>query len=182
MIISFGGSIGSGKSGIARRLAEKLSYPYYDMGEVRRHMAAEKGMTLEEYNKLGETDATTDTAVDEYQTKLGQEKDNFVITGRTSWHFIPRSVKFFLKVDPRIGAERVFQSLQNRNEANNLNSIEDVLAANQRRMQSDALRYQKYFGIDVYDEAHYDYVIDTSHLNEEQVFARVCDIIEHISK
>lgn len=182
MIITFGGTIGSGKSGIARRLADKLGWPYYDMGDLRRKLAAERGMTLEEYNKLGETDASTDIDVDEYQSKLGKETDNFIISGRTSWYFIPHSVKLFLKVDPNIGAERVFQSLQGRNEASNLQTVDDVLAANRRRMESDALRYKKYFNIDVYDESHYDYVIDTSHLNEDEVFAKVCDIIEHIAK
>lgn len=182
MIITFGGTIGSGKSGIARRLADKLGWPYYDMGDLRRKLAAERGMTLEEYNKLGETDPSTDTDVDEYQKRLGEETDNFVISGRTSWHFIPHSVKLFLKVDPQIGAERVFHNLQNRNEANNLNSPAAVLAANKRRMESDSLRYKKYFGIDVYDESHYDHVIDTSRLTEDEVFARVCDIIEHIAK
>lgn len=182
MIISFGGSIGSGKSGIARRLAKKLGWPYYDMGGLRRELATERGLTLEEFNKLGETDPRTDLDVDEYQKKLGQEQDNFVIVGRTSWHFIPQSVKLFLKVDPQIGAERLFKDLQNRNEAKNLKIVADVLAANQRRLKSDARRYQKYFKIDVGDEAHYDYVIETTNLNEDEVFQAVCAIIDHILK
>ncbi len=178
MIISFGGSIGSGKSGVARRIAEKLGWPYYDMGDIRRKLAAERGMTLEEFNKLGEIDPKTDTDVDEYQAKLGKENDNFVITGRTSWHFIPHSLKLFLKVDPRIGAERVFRSLAGRNEADGLDSVDDVLAANQRRVESDRLRYKKYFNIDVYDESHYDHVIDTSKISQDEAFAKVCAIIE----
>jgi len=182
MIISFGGSIGSGKSGVARRIAEKLGWPYYDMGDIRRKLAAERGMTLEEFNTLGETDPKTDTDVDEYQVKLGKENDNFVITGRTSWHFIPHSLKLFLKVDPRIGAERVFRSLSGRNEADGLDSVDDVLAANQRRVESDRLRYKKYFNIDVYDESHYDVVIDTSAITQDEAFAKVCAILEEYNQ
>jgi cytidylate kinase len=181
MIISFGGSIGSGKSGVARSLAQKLGWPYYDMGDIRRKLAAERGMTLEELNILGESDPKTDTEVDEYQEKLGKEQDNFVISGRTSWHFIPHSLKIFLKVDPLIGAERVFKSLAGRNEADGLDSVETVLAANQRRVESDRLRYKKYFNIDVYDESHYDHVVDTSHITQNEAFERVCAIIEAIN-
>lgn len=60
-----------------------------------RH-SAKRGMTLAEYNKLGETDPSTDIEVDEYQKKLGETEDNFIIEGRTSWHFIPHSLKFLL--------------------------------------------------------------------------------------
>jgi len=179
MIVSFGGSIGSGKSGIAKRLASELDWPYYDMGDLRRQLAKERGMTLEEFNKLGETDPKTDTDVDEYQSKLGKENDNFVITGRTSWYFIPHSLKLFMKVDPHVGAERVFKNLSDRNEAHNLKNVEDVLKANERRIISDKLRYKKYFDIDVYDESHYDWVLDTSNLTEDKVFAKVWDYIKN---
>lgn len=178
MIISFGGSIGSGKSGLTRRLSEKLGWPAYDIGDIRRKIAAERGMTLEEYNKLGEKDPSTDLEVDEYQTRLGKEQDNFIISGRTSWYFIPHSIKIFLKVDPKIGAQRVFKDLQGRNEGGDLRSVEDVVAANIRRVASDQKRYQQYFNIDVYNEANYDYVIDTSDITEEEAFAKVCDILE----
>jgi len=178
MIISFGGSIGSGKSGIAKRLAEKLGWPLYDMGDVRRRMAQEREMTLEEFNKLGESDPRTDTEVDEYQTKLGQAEDNFIIVGRTSWHFIPQSLKIFLKAKPEIGAARVFKSLQGRNEGRNLETIEAVLESNKKRVISDGLRYQKYFQIDVFDETNYDWVLDTSDLTEDDVFKAVLSFVQ----
>ena len=49
MIISFGGAHGSGKSTIAKKIAEKLSWPRYYMGGLRREAAQKRGMTLEEY-------------------------------------------------------------------------------------------------------------------------------------
>jgi cytidylate kinase len=173
MIISFSGSEGSGKSGIAKRLATHLGWHYYDIGKLRRSMAAEKGMTLEEYNKLGETDERTDLEVDNYQAKLGQESDNFIIVGRTSWYFIPHSFKIFLSTRLEVGAERILKDLASRNEAKDLHTVEDVIASLHRRQTSDSFRYQKYFSIDVYDKNNFDWIFDTSDLTEDEVYIQV---------
>mgnify|MGYP003822174167 FL=1 len=53
MIISLSGAGGSGKSTIAMKLADKLGWPRYYIGGLRREMAARRGLTLAEYNKLG---------------------------------------------------------------------------------------------------------------------------------
>src|SRR5665811_1351260 len=165
MIISFSGAPGSGKSTIAQELAKKLSWPRYYMGIIRREAAKERGLTLAQYNKLGETDPSTDFEVDEYQKKLGQEENNFVIEGRTSWFLIPHSLKIYLDVDPEIGAKRIFQSLQkknNRNEDDNPKTWEDVLESNKKRLVSDSLRYQKYYNIDINKPEKYDLYLDIS--------------------
>ncbi len=180
MIISFSGNLGSGKSGVAKRLAKELGWPYYGMGKLRRKMAEEIGMTLAEYNKLGETDSSTDLEVDEYQTKLGKTQDNFIIDGRTSWYFIPHSIKIFLKVKLEIGAERIFKDLKDRNEDTNLKTIDDVVKSMQDRVASDTIRYKKYFDINVYNESHYDFVLDTTDLTEEDVFAKVWAYINQL--
>jgi len=176
MIISLSGAPGSGKSTIAQMLADKLSWPRYYMGGLRREAAKKRGMTLAEYNKLGENDPSTDTDVDNYVKELGEKEDNFIIEGRTSWYFIPHSLKIYLDVDPKEGAKRIFGSLQrknNRNEGENLNSVEDVLASTSERMASDKRRYRQYYDIEVYDKKNYDFCLDTTDLTPNQVFSRV---------
>ena len=176
MIISLSGAHGSGKSTIAKMLSEKLSWPRYYMGGLRREAAKKRGITLAEYNKLGEKDSKTDKEVDDYQKKLGETEDNFIIEGRTSWYFIPHSLKIYIDVNSQEGSKRIFKHLQKKNDRNedkNLDSPEKVWKSLERRLASDQLRYKKYYNINVNDLSHYDFYLDTSNLSIEEVFNKV---------
>jgi len=182
MIISISGALGSGKSTIAQMLADKLAWPRYYIGGLRREAAKRRGMTLTEYNELGESDPKTDQEVDCYQRDLGKNEDNFIIEGRTSWYFISQSLKIYLNVSQEVGAKRIFGSLQtknNRNEDRDLNSWQDVLESNRKRIESDNARYRLYYGIDVYDKKNYDYYLDTTDLTPDEVFQSVYDFIKN---
>ncbi len=181
MIISLNGRIGSGKSTIAQMLADKLAWPRYYMGGLRREAAQKRGLTLAEYNRLGETDISTDQEVDLYQKELGRIEDNFIIEGRTSWYFIPHSFKIYLDVSPDEGARRVFGSLQknnDRNEDRGLLSVRKVKESTEKRLASDSLRYKKYYNIDVNDLRHYDFYLNTTDLTPEQAFQAVYERVK----
>jgi cytidylate kinase len=169
MIISIGGDLGSGKSTLAKQLAEALGWTRYSMGKLHRDMAASKGMTLAEHNKLAESDANIDLEIDKYQENLGKTEDNLIIEGRTSWHFIPHSLKFYIKVDDNIGAKRVL--LANREgEDRDMDTVENVLDSLKTRKDNERKRYLDFFDIDVYDLKNYDYVIDTTNMTTAEVF------------
>ncbi len=181
MIISLSGAPGSGKSTVAKMLSAELSWPRYYMGGLRREAAKKRGMTLADYNKLGETDSVTDKEVDEYQKELGQKEDNFVIEGRTSWYLIPHSLKIYLDVSPEEGGRRIFDSLQrnnDRNEGEGLDSVEAVIESNKKRVISDNIRYHKYYNIDVYDFKNYDFYLDTTNLTPDEVFQSVYNFVK----
>ena len=175
------GAAGSGKSTAAQKLAKKLNWPRYYIGKIRREMAKKQGLTLAEYNRLGEKDPITDSEVDKYQKKLGKTKDNFVIEGRTSWYFIPHSLKIYLSVDKQEGAKRIFKELKkenSRNEDKNLKTVADVLKSQYEREKSDKKRYRKYYQINVYDKKKYDFVLDTTNLNKKQVFTELYNFVK----
>lgn len=181
MIISFAGNAGSGKSTVAEKLAEKLGWPRYYMGGIRREYAKKLGLSLEEYNKLGENDPSTDSNVDEYQTELAQKQDNFIIEGRTSWHFIPQSFKIFVDVDERVGAERILNSLLRhdvRNETSHqISTIDEMIQKNRERKASDNQRYKKYYNIEAFNPENFDFIIDTTNMTPEEVFDRVYEAV-----
>jgi predicted cytidylate kinase len=181
MVISFSGAPGSGKSTAAKTLAEKLGWPRYYIGGILRDIAAQTGMTLAEITKRGETDFSVDREIDEYQQDLGKTEDNFVIEGRTSWYFIPQSIKIYLDVELDEGVKRIHNELakeNNRNEGHGLKSVGDVKATVLKRIESDKKRYGQYYGFDVYDPKNYELCIDTTNLTREQTFAQIMEFVQ----
>jgi len=182
MIISFAGAIGSGKSTIAEMLSKKLNIPRYYMGGIMREIAKKRNLSFSELMELNKTDPSVDHEVDEYQTNLGKTQDNFVIEGRTSYYFIPHSLKIFLDVNEEESARRIFADQKNHirhNETSTITNVEEMVKSIKRRKQSEVERYEKYYGIDVYDYKNYDFVLDTTNLNIDEVFAKVYEFVKN---
>jgi len=95
MIITISGMVGSGKSTVAKIIANKLGYGYVSIGDFRRQKAKELGLTINEYNRKGEADFSTDEEADNYLITF-RDKKNFIIDSRLGFHFIPKSFKIFL--------------------------------------------------------------------------------------
>ena len=170
MIISYNGDLGAGKSTIAKKVAEKLGFKHYYMGQILRNMSKERGMTFLDFMKLAEKDPSIDEDLDTYVKKLGQEEDDFIIESRTAWHFIPESVKIYLSVSEEEGARRIHKELQEKNDRNEeVKSLEGVLEDCRRRVLSEKKRYKKYYNFDVQDLKHYDFVLDTTNLTPQEV-------------
>ncbi|MBM5789738.1 hypothetical protein FJZ23_01460 [Candidatus Parcubacteria bacterium] len=177
MILTLTGLPGAGKSTIAKLLSERLQIPWYSMGDLRGKLARERGLSIDELNALGETEAFTDKDVDAYQTKLGKEQDNFIVDGRLSWHFIPHSFKIFLDINEDEAARRIFSAAKQglRKDEKPYGSVEEVKKRVKSRIASDQKRYQKYYGLTYLDRRHYHLVIDTTDLTPAQIVERVLD-------
>mgnify|MGYP003965939513 FL=1 len=181
MIISFNGDHGSGKSTIAERIAKELQYERFYLGQIFRDLAKERDLTLIEYLKLGETDASIDRSADDYIVKLGKERKDFVIESRTAWHFLPNSLKIYLGVSKEEGAKRMFKHLREDNHRSNedkgIETIEDVIVSNEKRKAADDARYQKYYSIDANEMKNYDFILDTTDLTKDEVFEKILEFI-----
>jgi len=180
MIIRICGLAGSGKSTIGKALAKRLGYNYYDIGDLRKQMAKDRGMTLEEFNKLGEKESFTDIEADNFTKKLAKTEDNFVIQGRTAYYFIPKSFKMFFKVSPEVAAERVFNDKDSDRSSEQVpKNVEDKKRLLVERDASDVLRYRKHYGIENYqDPKNFDFIYDTS--NDEGIEKHVDDIMNFL--
>lgn len=182
MIITISGSPGSGKSTVAKKLAQKLGWPRFYMGKIRRLKAKTLGLTLTEYNKLGEKNPSTDIEIDNYLKTAARRHKNCVIESRTAWHFLPESIKLFIDVDEKTGAKRVLAELKEhnkRNEGKKLNTLKAVLMSHRQRKRSDNKRYQKYYNLNVFDKNNYDFVLDTTNLSKKQAFDKVYNYLKN---
>lgn len=177
MIITISGSLGSGKSTVAKLLAKKLGYKHYSMGDFQRELAKERGISLLELSKLEEKDKSLDKIVDQKQKDLGKKEDKFVIDSRLGFHFIPHSVKVFLDVDEKESAKRIFNHLRPGEKENaTLEKTEENIRI---RKQSEQKRYQEYYNLNLHDKANYDFVLDTTNISAEEV---IQEILKHIGK
>ena len=165
---------GSGKTTVGKLLAKKIKYEFYSVGHILRALAIKKKINFDSFTKEFKTTRKYDEEVDDFQIKLGQTKNNFVIEGRTGFYCIPHSTKIFLTVDLQVAAERIFK--QSRKEQKFKNAKE-ALKETKRRMVEDRKRYKKIYNIDYLDECNYDIVVDTTHLKPEEI---VKDIVSKI--
>lgn len=174
MIITISGTIGSGKSSVGILVAKKLGFKYYCIGDLRREMAKKRGISIWELNKLGEKDPSTDLEPDKFAEEKGRTENNFVMVGRTSFHFIPKSIKIFLDVEPKIGAERVLNHNRNNEKYKNLDEAIEKIRI---RRESDDARYRKYYNLNIFDKKNYDYVINTTNLTIKEVVDKIIEKI-----
>jgi len=160
MIITVAGTPGSGKSTIAKKIAELLGWERFYMGGILRQIANEEGLTIGELMEKGKSDFKYDKLVDDKIVELAITKDEIIIEGRTAFHFAPKSIKLFFAVDKHEGAHRIYLE-GNRNEENYETEAE-FYAALIKRMEDDTARYMKYYNIDAYDPDNFDIVVDTT--------------------
>jgi len=186
MIVTISGTPGSGKSTVAKILVEKLNAERIYVGGIRRELAREKGMTLQELNEYAKNNPETDVDVDKKAASQAREMDKaakyVVVEGRTQFHFLPESLKVFMKVSTEEGARRIWKELQDkemqekRNEGK-INSFEEMKKRIYEREEEDAARYQKYYGFDHRDESQYDFVLDTSEISAEEAAEKILEFV-----
>ncbi len=177
MIITIVGKAGSGKSVVAKRLAKKLKMKHYSSGDFFRELARKKKMGFIELNKYAKTHASVDKYVDNRQKRLGKEKDNFVMDGRTSAFFIPHSVKIFLDVSLDKGAGRIFKHKRKFELYKSVNQAKKFI---KKRIKLEKQRYRKYYKLDPYQRKHYDLYLNTSNLTINQVVNKIIKFVKKL--
>jgi len=168
-IVTIGGHVGAGKTTLASRLAKALGYEELYIGGIFRELAAERGMTIEEFYARLKDDPKLEQSIDERQAKLMREQDDLVVQGRVAWFFSKGSMftvfNVFLAVSPEAGAARSLLRSENAGR-----SESDMRRANAERMRHEVERYRKLYDIENFlDPGHYDFVLDTSDLAEDEV-------------
>ena len=175
MIITISGKAGSGKSTLARLLAKKLKLKHYSTGGLMRQIAKKRNISLLKLSKIAERDKDIDTELDERQIKLAQQ-DNFVIDGRLSALFIPNTdFSIFLDCDDEVRAKRILKDERQGEKGKNTN---EMIKKIKKREDSERKRYKKYYGYDYHDKKNYDYVIDTTHLDVNEMLDEVFGIVK----
>ena len=176
MIITISGKPGSGKSTVGKIVAKELGYKHLSGGDMRGEMAAKHNMSIDELNKLGETEDWTDKEVDEHMKKLGETEDNLCIDSWTAFHFIPHAAKIFIDCDSDVAAERIFKDQRpDEKHQDTVQSVKEMIGA---RWEQCRQRWIRYYGFDIANMDNYDIIIDSSHKTTREVVAKILDYIK----
>ncbi|GAB6943464.1 (d)CMP kinase [Vulcanisaeta sp. JCM 14467] len=170
-VIAISGQAASGKTTVARELANRLNYRFVSVGELFRRIAIQRGVSLLELHRIAETDFSIDRAVDEEAIKEAR-RGNVVIEGHlAAWMLRDvADVRIYLKADINVRSQRL--------SSRDGKSIEEALNEIRLREKSNRRRYLTIYGIDINDISFFDLVIDTTYIDAE----KVVDIIyEYVS-
>jgi cytidylate kinase len=163
-IITLAGKPGSGKSTTSKAVAAKLGYKHFSSGDLFRSIAAERGVDVKTANQQAEKESSIDELVDQKLQQMGRTEDRIVLDSRTAWHWMPQSFKVYLDLDLHFAAERIIAALDLRQAANEYipENADEYEVELRQRLESEARRYEALYGINPYEPANYDLVVDTS--------------------
>lgn len=173
MLITVSGPAGSGKSTLAADLADRLGYEHVSGGDIFREIAAERDLTPLELNRLAEEDDAIDRDLDERLRTTARERDDLVLESRLAgWMAADYAdLRVWLAAPLEVRAARI----ADREDKTVEQAREETLA----RSESEALRYEEYYGIDIDDLGIYDLVLNTARWGPEGVVGVVLDAVEN---
>jgi len=173
MIITISGLAGSGTTTASKILSEKTGIPYISAGDIFRQMAAENGMDILEFSKFAEENEDIDIEIDKRQAQIAKEKENLIVEGRLSAHFVDADLKLWFIAPLDVRTQRITQR-ENKPYA----TVKEEIIT---RSKSEAKRYGEIHNIDIEDMEIYDLIINTGSFKPETIADIVLKVIEVIS-
>jgi len=172
--ITITGALYSGKSTVAKAISKALDYTYFNVGELQRKLAVEKGISITEYNKYM-LDNNLDYEVDNKTMEIGRSTEDFIFDARLAWYFIPDSFKIYLKIDLDVAVGRAMNNERGKSEkyASKQEATENIT----ERRRLEVSRFKDIYNIDIDKHSNYDLVIDTSYISVEEVIE---DVLERV--
>jgi cytidylate kinase len=183
IVICISGMTGSGKSSVAKRLAEKYGLSYFSGGDALRILAQEEGYnsdlrgwweTVEGLNFLKQrmSDLAFDKKIDEKLLELAAE-GNIVLDSWTIPWLLKEGFKVWLEASPEVRAKRVV--------TRDHISIEEALKALTEKDERTREIYKTLYGFDLgHDFTPFNLVLSTDELDPDDVFYAVSLVTDRL--
>lgn len=163
MLLTVSGPPGSGKSTTAAGIADAFDLEHISGGDIFRELAAERGYTAVDFNKLAEEDEQIDRDLDRRLYKIATERDDVLLESRLSGWLAgdEADLRFWLSAPTAVRAQRIAEREEKPVELARQETVE--------REHSEAKRYEDYYHIDIDDLTIYDVVLNTARWEAEDV-------------
>ena len=162
--IAVSGPPGSGKTTYARRLAGDLGLQYYSAGMIFREVARERGVSVEELNRIAAEDPSIDLEIDSRTLEIGC-RGGVVLEGHlVAWVLGGvADVRIYVTAPLEVRIKRIAMR-ENR-------PLTDVYRETVAREYMHWRRFLDYYGIDVNNLQIFNLVLDTEPLSVEEAYA-----------
>ncbi|MEM0202501.1 MAG: AAA family ATPase [Archaeoglobaceae archaeon] len=171
MKITISGPPGSGKTTVARILAEKLGIKVISAGSVFRQLAMEKKMSLEEFSKFAEGNPEIDIMIDKMQKEMAEKERDAIIEGRLSgWMVKNADLRVYIFAEAEVRYSRIAKR-----EGKDIN---EVRRETKLREEIEKRRYQKFYGINVDDWSIYDLIVNSTRIPAEKIAEIIAKAVE----
>ena len=183
VVICISGMTGSGKSTVAKKLADKYGLGYFSGGNALRALAQEEGYvsdvrgwweTSEGLNFLQQRmgNPAFDKKIDEKLLELAAE-GNVVLDSWTMPWLLNEGFKVWLEASPQVRAKRVV--------TRDSISIEEAVKALNEKDERTRQIYKGLYGFDLgHDLSPFNLVLATDELEPDDVFYAVCLVTDRL--
>jgi cytidylate kinase len=183
VVICVCGMAGTGKSTLAKKLAEKYGLRYYSGGDALKALAAEEGYKSSErgwwesreglhFLKKRDEDPKFDEAVDRKLIEFVQQ-GNVVLDSWTMPWLFKQGFKIWLEASFEKRAERIAKR-------DAISLREAFEALEQKEVKTKAI-YRKLYGFNLGEDlTPFHLVLDTDNLAAEEVFQVLCMVVDNV--
>lgn len=171
IVIALSGFHGTGKSTVAKKIANMYGLKYVSSGMIFRNLAKVMGMSLEELSKLAETKPDIDYAIDDRLKKIARKGGIIADALLSGWMLKDIAhIKIWFHAPLEVRIKRIADR-ENRD-------YKEVYKETLAREQSEINRFKRYYNIDLNNLSVYDFVISTYPYSVDAVVSILSSIID----
>ena len=182
-VICISGMAGTGKSTLAKKLAQKYGLKYHSGGDALKALAAEEGCNVSSngwwespeglaFLRQRERDSQFDKAVDDKLLEYAQQGSVLLDSWTMPW-LLKTGFKIWLLASIQKRAERV-------SERDKI-TVKNALRILEEKEAITKAIYRKLYGFTLgEDYAPFNLVLDTDNLNAEEVFQVLCKVLDSV--
>ncbi len=183
IVVCISGMAGTGKSTLAKQLAQKYELKYYSGGDALKALAAEKGYNssvngwwespeglsfLAERKKNPDFDKVVDDKLLEYASQGNVLLDSWTM---------PWLVKDGFKIWLSASVERQGERIAKRDHM----TVKEALKALKEKEANTKFIYKKLYGFNLGEDfSPFDFILDTDNLSASEVFEILCMVIDNV--
>ena len=183
LVICISGMAGTGKSTLAKKLAEKYGLKYYSGGDALKALAVEEGYDASQHGwwestvglkflKQREGDAKFDKAVDQKLLEYA-EKGNVLLDSWTMPWLLKTGFKIWLLASMEKRAARVAKR--------DKITVGEAMKVLKEKEDCTKAIYKQLYGFTLDEDfTPFDLVLDTDNLTAEEVFKVLCRVIDNM--